>query len=142
MIYREIQIHCVQCQSQLLIPEEALGLSYLICPSCEGLWLTEEVFLSFMEQNRPGKDNTLLLHNDGTKRRSCPVCKEPMQIAWILFLQMDQCEEHGIWFDKGELNRALHNDVGEEFLKQIDSRVKQRRRNRSRQKPFWNFSGK
>ena len=52
----------------------------------------------------------LLEHNDGTPRRPCPRCAEPMAIVWLEFLQLDQCAEHGVWLDRGELDRALRGD--------------------------------
>jgi hypothetical protein len=30
-----------------------------------------------------------------------------MDLAWIDFLQLDQCLEHGVWLDPGELAQAL-----------------------------------
>ncbi len=49
----------------------------------------------------------LMVHNDGSRRRACPHCGEPMDLAWIDFLQLDQCAEHGVWLDRGELEAAL-----------------------------------
>lgn len=54
----------------------------------------------------------LLVHNDGSARRPCPICSDAMEIAWLDFLQLDQCADHGIWFDAGELDRALQDDTG------------------------------
>lgn len=80
-----------------------------------------------MEEVRPGQDNELLVHNDGSERRRCPICVEDMEIAWMLFLQMDRCEDHGIWFDPGELDRALAGDDGSEVLDQVGTQVKRRK---------------
>jgi len=44
-----------------------------------------------------------------------------MEIAWLDFLQLDQCADHGIWFDAGELDRALKNQTG---LKQVKDLIK------------------
>ncbi len=124
---------------------EKSGLSYLCCEACKSIWIREPEFLSLMEEVRPGRDNTLLVHNDGTERRRCPTCSETMDIAWMLFLQMDRCEEHGIWFDPGEFNQALAGDVGSEVLDQVKTQVQrrqkeeeQRRRERMPgQRPQW-----
>jgi hypothetical protein len=33
--------------------------------------------------------------------------RRPHGLAWIDFLQLDQCPEHGVWLDPGELVKAL-----------------------------------
>ena len=35
-----------------------------------------------------------------------------MDIAWLDFLSIDQCEAHGVWFDRAELEKALSSQVG------------------------------
>lgn len=79
-----------------------------------------------MEEARPGGDNELLVHNDGTARRKCLVCAEDMDIAWLLFLQIERCADHGLWFDPGELDRALDGDVGAEVLEQVNKQHRSR----------------
>src|SRR5262249_49366946 len=49
--------------------------------------------------------------------RPCPHCGELMDLAWIDFLQLDQCEEHGVWLDPGELKRALSSAKPDSQLK-------------------------
>lgn len=106
---------------------EKTGVSYLRCDSCQSVWIREPELRSLLDQARPGADNGLLVHNDGTKRRSCPTCRERMDIAWLLFLQMDRCAKHGVWLDPGELERALAGDIGKEVLAQVTRQVKGRK---------------
>lgn len=102
------------------------GLSYLHCNRCQSVWIREPELRSLMDDARPGADNALLVHNDGTERRRCPICATHMDIAWMLFLQMQRCQEHGIWFDPGELERALGGDIGNEVLEQVNRQAKGR----------------
>ena len=86
--------------------------SYQRCPECEGVWIETAVFLEMFRAAQPDhRREELMVHNDGTPRRSCPICVEPMDIAWLEFLPLEQCESHGLWFDQGELERALAYDV-------------------------------
>ena len=34
-----------------------------------------------------------------------------MSIAWLEYLKLEQCMDHGVWFDRGELDRALAGDT-------------------------------
>lgn len=65
----------------------------------------------------------LMVHNDGSPRRPCPVCGETMDIAWIDFLQLDQCEAHGVWLDGGELQKVCRWEVGAVVVGRPPSRV-------------------
>ncbi len=52
----------------------------------------------------------------GRPRRAelaCPVCSKPMPSAGLFEIPIDRCSEHGIWFDKTELDQVIaraHND--------------------------------
>jgi Zn-finger nucleic acid-binding protein len=37
----------------------------------------------------------------------CPKCGEPMRSTAMNSVEIDLCEEHGLWLDKGELGRIL-----------------------------------
>jgi Zn-finger nucleic acid-binding protein len=39
--------------------------------------------------------------------RHCPVCDETMDEPLVFDVPIDRCEEHGMWFDKAELDRVL-----------------------------------
>jgi hypothetical protein len=32
-----------------------------------------------------------------------------MNIVWIDLLQLDRCDEHGVWLDPGKMQRALNS---------------------------------
>jgi Zn-finger nucleic acid-binding protein len=41
--------------------------------------------------------------------RPCPVCKEALGSKLDRGISLDVCEQHGVWFDRGELDRLLAN---------------------------------
>jgi hypothetical protein len=51
-----------------------------------------------------------------------------MAIVWIEFLQLDQCREHGVWFDPGELDRAFKGDVVPSDVREALSNALRRRK--------------
>jgi Zn-finger nucleic acid-binding protein len=108
--YRQQQYQCPDCRldlrSQLL-----RGVSLFACDACSGTWVPLNSFIRLMETSRPQADPDPIIHNDGTERRQCPVCRCPMAIAWVDFLQVDKCEEHGVWCDHGELHQALAGET-------------------------------
>lgn len=112
MTYRETEIPCVQCQAPMTPVRSEAGHDFLHCDRCAGAWMEVAAFLADFRAAHPDRHvEELMEHNDGTPRRPCPVCGETMAIAWLEFLQLDQCEPHGVWFDKGELERAMAGDL-------------------------------
>lgn len=126
-----------ECPSCKLALEEVLvgGTDGWQCDRCHGIWMSEPAFWSLFRRHQPDSDvRELLIHNDGTPRRPCPACREQMDISWIDFLQLDRCPRaHGIWFDDGEIQRAVRFDVGQEVVEAM-KRAEQRRRNRGRRR--------
>ena len=50
----------------------------------------------------------------------CPVCKETMQKRFVNGgMELDYCEQHGVWLDVGELERLLAACGGNKVGKQI-----------------------
>lgn len=120
MTYRRVHRFCPSCRTELT--EVGETEPWYTCPDCAGLWLSErEFFRNFKRAQPKRKVDELLVHNDGSPRRPCPTCNELMDLAWLDFLQLDQCVGHGIWFDAGELDRALRNDTG---LREVQEAVK------------------
>ena len=106
MIYRGGH-QCVACGSPL-VAEQVGGAPCERCRRCGGLWVDTEAFLSLLSTSPTAQHiQELMVHNDGSPRRACPHCAQLMDLAWIDFLQLDQCAEHGVWLDAGELDRAL-----------------------------------
>ena len=89
-----------------MAPASAGAHSYQACPQCGGAWMDVSEFLSHLRAVQPHIHcEELLQHNDGTPRRPCPRCGELMTIAWLEFLKLDQCDQHGIWFGSKQYSR-------------------------------------
>lgn len=103
--------------------------------------MEEPTFWSLYHEHLPkAVVRELMVHNDGTPRRECPACHEKMEIAWIDLLQLDRCAGgHGVWFDAGELQRALRNEVGHESLAAIEAVGEKRRRRREQQEKIGKY---
>ncbi len=136
MSYRQLHRHCPSCRTELAEIGDDVGEAepWYTCAECSGLWLTEGEFFRHFKNAQPRREvDELLVHNDGSPRRPCPMCAEPMDVAWLDFLQLDQCSGHGIWFDAGELDRALANDTGLKEVRELleaskAARAKKRKR--------------
>lgn len=118
--YRQLHRHCPACRTELTQIGDDRGDTqpWFSCAECAGLWLSHDEFFAHFHRAQPGREITeLLVHNDGSTPRPCPTCAEPMEIAWLDFMQLDQCPDHGIWFDDGDLDRALANATGLEQIK-------------------------
>lgn len=44
---------------------------------------------------------------------NCPVCNSPMHIATIKGITVDVCDAHGIWLDKGEIEKIMEHAKSE-----------------------------
>jgi len=118
--YREITVQCVACGIPLREVEIERGLTLSRCPQCGGAWMDVDEFLALLRAHQPRLAlDELPAQNDGTPRRPCPRCGARMDIAWLEYLQLDQCEDHGVWFDPGELDRALAGDTRPRELAKI-----------------------
>lgn len=65
---------------------------------------------SMMQQMAPDQPRTLgkLMRAGGDDApRKCPSCDTMMTVSTLASVTVDQCPEHGIWFDSKELTRAL-----------------------------------
>jgi len=98
------------------------------CPRCAGLWIETTRFLELLAATPTAQALAeLMVHNDGSPRRACPHCRQLMDLAWIDFLQLDQCLEHGVWLDPGEMEEALRSAEPSPELKALVESLKPRR---------------
>ena len=101
-----------------------LSMEHLACPTCSGrlhlhgsLWgcdAGDGVFVEYpaleamlAEMANAPWETPPPTGASGTK--ACPACTRPMSEQDIEAVQVDRCVEHGIWFDSGELERALQH---------------------------------
>jgi len=130
-MYREAATLCLTCNIPMERAETSTGHDLEVCDRCGGAWMDVAAFLADLRRAQPRlASDELMEHNDGTPHRPCPVCKQPMSIVWVEFLQLDQCLEHGVWFDRGELERALQGDVVPAEIRAVLQAAENRRRRR------------
>jgi len=115
---------CPGCEPSWQLHSRTLGsppVSILECGKCAGVWIAEEAFELVAERARRNKSALVDLPGPkpGTETRPgqsavvyrrCPRCRQRMNrrnYGRGSGVIVDQCREHGIWFDCGELEAVL-----------------------------------
>lgn len=102
---------CPQC-SDILVTLEFDRIEIDYCTRCEGIWL-DSGELELLAAKESGSDALLGRFTPaGSKenKRSCPICSKAMKKVLAGGedpVLLDQCPKHGLWFDRGELKKAL-----------------------------------
>jgi Zn-finger nucleic acid-binding protein len=106
-------MRCVACKKPMVVLElEQIEIDY--CLACSGIWLDSGELELLVD--RPLSIQELFLSkatgqqsNRGT--RKCPICRRRMDITEIGAqkpVQIDHCpQDHGFWFDRGELEEII-----------------------------------
>lgn len=117
---------CPACKNTLVILEaHRIEIDY--CSKCEGVWLDSgELELMIESEDEKAKlfQSLIVVEDSPEKKLRCPICKIKMEkvIHKDLDTVTDKCiRNHGIWFDKGELNSILkHSSLhGENIFTEI-----------------------
>lgn len=123
---------CPVCDEEMLVIEYN-GVEIDYCYECAGIWL-DEGELELLLGNTKESPVLRALINAKSKAKTgkkCPVCAKKMTLIDIpisvennnLVVEIDKCpRNHGLWFDKGELEDILSYSKGEpvaEFLSGI-----------------------
>lgn len=105
---------CPRCLSNLV--EGRIGaLTAHVCPRCVGVWLTTDMTWKVAD----GLDETTLTElREGAERARaavdetpdelpCPCCDKAMRRQRLAraALDVDVCDAHGTWYDRGEIER-------------------------------------
>ena len=105
-------MQCPVCKNSMVILElDKVEIDY--CPSCKGIWLDNGELELLMEdqQSQDKKLKSFKSVNDvPEKKYRCPICNKKMDKVEYEDSQIiiDRCKnEHGLWFDKGELSSLL-----------------------------------
>ena len=106
---------CPECCDEMLVLELD-GVEIDCCDECHGIWL-DEGELELITGNDYESDLPFLkaLTEKNTVKskgkRKCPVCGKPMLLVDIPLdpvIEIDRCpSNHGLWFDKGELEQIV-----------------------------------
>lgn len=105
-------MNCPACKDTLVILE-LHGIEIDYCTNCSGIWLDAgELELMIDDETERAKLIQSLAVVQGIKERKlkCPVCKRKMEKVKHNLVEViaDKCvKNHGIWFDKGELEEII-----------------------------------
>ncbi len=85
----------------------------LTCRQCTGAMVPEADVAKVIAEIKHTQPEALSLEppRDSESARTCPCCTEQMTKHMLHGIQIDRCEQHGIWFDPEEMQRIL-NEVG------------------------------
>lgn len=136
---------CPSCGPRRKLVSRALGdppQPVLECGGCAGLWVGEAVFRGLAERARDQGLTEVGFGSGEAPReaagkaalyRRCPMCDKHMNrrnYAKRSGVILDECREHGLWFDATELGRVLQfiRDGGERRSRARDEAEKRERR--------------
>jgi len=98
----------------IVLELEQVEIDY--CDSCRGTWL-DGGELALMLDDADNRDELMATLSDDVEGReahlACPICEKKMDkvrfgVADDVAIRLDKChDDHGIWFDEGELQEAL-----------------------------------
>ena len=124
-------MNCPRCKDSM-VTLELNNVEIDKCFSCGGVWLDERELEQLLEGSSFGDKilYSIIPHKKSDEKPlKCPVCNKKMLkvIAGASeSVVLDKCKnEHGIWFDGGELEKILHQaDFGADneiykFLKKV-----------------------
>ena len=104
-------MNCPACKYPMVILElNQVEIDY--CTACKGTWLDRgelDLIYATSEKKEIAKLFSVKNNLDEVKRR-CPICKKKMNKVEFenTGIIIDKCtDEHGIWFDSGELKSIL-----------------------------------
>jgi uncharacterized protein len=99
-------------QPMIVLELEQIEIDY--CTHCSGIWLDSgELELMVESENERDYLNSLFKQDLVSKEKSvgCPICSKKMikvDVGKNNEVLIDKCpKNHGLWFDKGELEKVL-----------------------------------
>lgn len=105
-------MNCPACKETLIILE-LNGIEIDYCTNCNGIWLDAgELELMLDDESEKAKliQALEIIENSEEKKLKCPICFEKMEKVKHNQVNVvtDKCtHNHGIWFDKGELEEII-----------------------------------
>ncbi len=107
-------MNCVVCKVPMVVLElNQVEIDY--CLECRGIWLDGGELEILLED--PAEVKKMLTEFAAGKesisgKRRCPACRKRMELVTVGHkkkIQVDRCaSNHGIWFDRGELDEILN----------------------------------
>lgn len=111
-------MNCPACKNPMII----LELNHVeidFCSACKGIWLDSgELELLFQNSESNSLYDLFTLKSDYIEeKRKCPICKIKMEKVEFdsTNIVLDRCtNNHGLWFDNGELSLLLKSEKNTE----------------------------
>jgi Zn-finger nucleic acid-binding protein len=112
---------CPACREVGLRPEEHRGVTWLACPECEGVFVTEGDMATYIERRTQSqaiahaflktlRESILQDHEDAVRLRRCVRCDEELERMGFgehPFSIIDRCADHGLWLDDGDFDKVV-----------------------------------
>ncbi len=89
------------------------------CPQCGGTFASNtelDEMLNVEDNRREARARRTMADwalGDDLSERQCPACDKPMFRATMERVLVERCADHGVWFDRDELQRVLAPNVDE-----------------------------
>lgn len=114
---------CCVCKKAMVILDLD-GVEVDHCFSCGGIWLDQgelDLLLKDPKKTSSLLDSVKTLEPHHEEKRKCPICRSTMKTKKIEDkkpLRIDLClKNHGLWFDRGELEEILNQANTPESLR-------------------------
>ena len=106
---------CPVCKNAAMIVLELDEVEVDFCLDCNGIWLDSGELELLLEDEAKAAEllrSFRVVKTSGEQIRKCPICLKKMQKVQVggtdKPLLIDRCaKEHGLWFDKGELQDVV-----------------------------------
>ena len=113
-------MNCPVCKEPMIVLElEEVEIDN--CTSCRGIWLDEGELELLLEEAAAAENYLASFAVDRQsheKSRKCPICSKRMEKVTAggdQKIRIDKCKKnHGIWFDRGELEDIIAQTTGQE----------------------------
>jgi Zn-finger nucleic acid-binding protein len=114
-------MNCVACKEPMIVLElDQIEIDH--CLECGGIWLDSGELESLLENPQKAEEFIAKAGEAGKSqktKRKCPICSKRMleiAVGSDRLVYIDRCpDNHGLWFDRGELEdviKILEGDDG------------------------------
>jgi Zn-finger nucleic acid-binding protein len=107
-------LNCPVCKNEPMIVLELNEVEIDYCLKCKGIWLDAGELELLLGSGAEATEFLNSFSNDNQskeKKLKCPICNKKMEKALVIGdkkVTIDKCKnDHGIWFDSGELEDVL-----------------------------------
>src|SRR5690242_11656871 len=100
------ELMCPSCKTSALSLLTVVDVERWECATCNGVWLDRSALDSLADKLEVPLDE--LAERGGREAaRACPRCKTALRSFAVGDNSLDACAEHGLWFDRSELESTI-----------------------------------